>query len=99
MDKIHSIFNSQSAFIQHILVWIGLGLVIGVLAKLIMPGNENMGWIRTILLGIAGSFLGIMGAAYFFRLPNYSAFSWQGIVLGVIGAFVLVLFNRLVTKS
>lgn len=99
MDKINSIFNNQSAFIQQILVWIGLGLIIGVAAKLIMPGNENMGWIRTILVGIAGSFIGIMGARHFFNLPNYSAFSWQGIVLGVIGAFALVLFNRLVTKS
>jgi uncharacterized membrane protein YeaQ/YmgE (transglycosylase-associated protein family) len=40
------------------IIWtIVLGLVIGLIAKLIHPGKENMGIIMTILLGIAGSFL------------------------------------------
>jgi uncharacterized membrane protein YeaQ/YmgE (transglycosylase-associated protein family) len=44
-------------------IWtIVLGFVIGLIAKLIHPGKENMGIITTILLGIAGSFLaGIIG--------------------------------------
>lgn len=41
-----------------------LGFVIGLIAKLVHPGKENMGFIMTILLGIAGSFLaGIIGQA------------------------------------
>lgn len=99
MDTIREMFSNQSLFIQNILIWIGLGLVIGVAAKLLVPGNENMGWIRTIVLGIAGSFLGIMGANYFFHLGRYSAFSWQGLLLGVAGALILVVFNRMVTRS
>jgi uncharacterized membrane protein YeaQ/YmgE (transglycosylase-associated protein family) len=45
------------------IVWtIVLGFVVGVVAKLIHPGRENMGFIITVLLGIAGSFLaGIVG--------------------------------------
>lgn len=58
-----------------------------------------MGWLRTIVLGVAGSFIGIMGANYFFQLPKYSSFSWQGLLLGIAGAFILVVFNRVVTKS
>ena len=44
-------------------IWtIVLGFVIGILAKLIHPGKENMGIIMTILLGVAGSFLaGVVG--------------------------------------
>ena len=99
MEFVQKILQNHASYFHQILVWVGLGLVIGVSAKLILPGSENMGWIRTVVLGIAGSFLGIMGGQYFFKLPSYSAFSWQGILLGIGGAFVLVLFNRLVTKS
>jgi uncharacterized membrane protein YeaQ/YmgE (transglycosylase-associated protein family) len=41
-----------------LLSWIILGLVVGALAKWIMPGPDPGGWIITILLGIAGAFLG-----------------------------------------
>ena len=41
-----------------ILSWIVLGLVAGALAKWLMPGNDPGGWIVTILLGIAGAFVG-----------------------------------------
>lgn len=99
MEFINSLLNQQSALIHKILVWVGLGLIVGVSAKLLLPGSENMGWVRTVVLGVAGSFLGIMGGNYFFKLPTYSAFSWQGLLLGIAGAFVLVLFNRVVTKS
>jgi uncharacterized membrane protein YeaQ/YmgE (transglycosylase-associated protein family) len=41
-----------------ILSWILLGLIVGVLAKLIMPGKDPGGFVVTILLGIAGAFVG-----------------------------------------
>ena len=41
-----------------ILSWIVMGLIVGVLAKFIMPGNDPGGIIITILIGIAGSFVG-----------------------------------------
>jgi uncharacterized membrane protein YeaQ/YmgE (transglycosylase-associated protein family) len=46
------------------ILWtIVLGFVIGLIAKLIHPGKENMGFIMTVLLGITGSFLaGIIGS-------------------------------------
>ncbi|HUO84833.1 MAG TPA: GlsB/YeaQ/YmgE family stress response membrane protein, partial [Thermoanaerobaculia bacterium] len=41
-----------------IIGWIIFGLIVGAIAKLVMPGNDPGGWIVTILLGIAGSFVG-----------------------------------------
>jgi uncharacterized membrane protein YeaQ/YmgE (transglycosylase-associated protein family) len=77
-----------------ILWMIVIGLVVGVLAKLLMPGRDRLGIIVTILLGIGGSFL----AGYIGR-----AFGWyQGSVEGpgmfasILGAMLLLLLYRLV---
>ncbi len=69
-------------------VWtIVLGFVIGVIAKLIHPGKENMGFIMTILLGIAGSFLaGIIGQA----IGWYKAGEGAGFIASVIVAIILL---------
>lgn len=84
--------------IDGILSWIGFGLVVGVIAKILLPGSENMGWIRTIVVGIAGSFVGgFMGS--FFGMGSPAAWSISGVVTAVSGAVVLLLINRLVTRS
>ncbi|CAE79173.1 GlsB/YeaQ/YmgE family stress response membrane protein [Bdellovibrio bacteriovorus] len=80
-------------------LWSLLGLGVGVVAKIIIPGSENMGWIRTILLGLAGSFLGNFLTPRVFHWPKYNAFSWEGIAIGIGGAVILVLVNRVVTRS
>lgn len=86
-------------YLHQLLLWIGLGLGVGIAAKLLLPGSENMGWIRTIVLGLGGCFLGNVVAPKLFSWPSYATFSWQGIAIGVAGAVILVLVNRLVTKS
>lgn len=70
------------------IVWtIVLGLVIGVVAKLLHPGKENMGFIMTILLGIAGSFVaGVVGQF----LGWYTAGEGAGFIASVIAAIVLL---------
>ncbi len=70
------------------IVWtIILGLVIGVVAKLLHPGKENMGFIMTIVLGIAGSFLaGVVGQF----LGWYNAGEGAGFIASVIAAIVLL---------
>lgn len=82
-----------------LLLWSGLGLIIGVVAKIIIPGNEDIGWIRTILMGLAGSFLGNFVTPKLFNWPTYAPFSMQGIAIGIAGAILLVAANRVVTKS
>lgn len=70
------------------ILWtIVLGLVIGILAKLLYPGRENMGLITTALLGIAGSFLaGVIGQA----LGWYRAGEGAGFIASVVVAILLL---------
>ncbi|WP_415033505.1 GlsB/YeaQ/YmgE family stress response membrane protein [Azonexus sp.] len=80
------------------IIWtIVLGFVIGVIAKILHPGKENMGIIVTILLGIAGSFLaGIVGQF----LGWYQAGEGAGFIASVIMAIILlVIYGRLQQKS
>jgi len=70
------------------IVWtIVLGFVIGVIAKLLHPGKDNMGFIATILLGIGGSFLaGIIGQFFGW----YKAGEGAGFIASVIVAILLL---------
>ncbi|WP_211440645.1 GlsB/YeaQ/YmgE family stress response membrane protein [Collimonas humicola] len=72
---------------MEILGTIIVGFIVGVIAKLIHPGRENMGFIVTTLLGIAGSFLaGYVGQA----LGWYHAGQGAGFIGSIVGAFVLL---------
>jgi len=80
------------------IIWtIVLGLVIGLIAKLIHPGKENMGIIMTILLGIAGSLLaGIIGQS----IGWYKAGEGAGFIASVIVAIILlVIYGRIKGKT
>jgi uncharacterized membrane protein YeaQ/YmgE (transglycosylase-associated protein family) len=77
----------------NILVWCVYGLFVGSIAKTIVPGEENFGFIKTVALGVAGSY---MGGAIMYMLGQYSAVSPAGVVVGVVGAILaLVLYNKL----
>ena len=71
------------------IIWtIVLGFVIGVIAKLFHPGKDDMGFLMTIGLGIAGSFLaGIVGQ----YLGWYQAGEGAGFIMSVICAILLLL--------
>lgn len=94
---VQSILNHP--MVTQVALWTVLGLGVGVAAKLLIPGSEAMGWIRTILLGLAGSFIGNFLAPKLFHWPAYNSFSWQGIAIGIAGAAILVVVNRIVTRS
>lgn len=80
-------------FIMHILWTIVIGLVVGAIAKLLMPGKDPGGFIVTILLGIAGAFVGTW-IGRIFAGENYTA----GWIMSVVGAIVLLLVYRLFFK-
>jgi len=81
---------------MHFLWTLIIGLVIGAVAKLLMPGKDPGGFIITILLGIAGSFVAtFLGKA----LGLYGENSSAGFIMSVIGAMILLLIYRLVTKK
>lgn len=74
-----------------ILSWIVFGLVVGIIAKLLMPGRDPGGFIITMLLGIAGALLGgFAGRAMGFYGPNESA----GWLMSIAGAILLLVIYR-----
>jgi uncharacterized membrane protein YeaQ/YmgE (transglycosylase-associated protein family) len=76
-----------------ILGWILFGLVVGALAKLVMPGRDPGGIIVTIVLGIVGAVLGgFVGRALGFYGPDQAA----GFLMSFLGAIILLVIYRMV---
>ena len=69
-----------------------VGLIAGLLARAIMPGNDAMGWIPTVILGIVGSFVGGFLASVLLHegATDTSALHPTGVVGSVIGALVVL---------
>jgi len=77
--------------------WIVMGLVAGALAKWIMPGKDPGGIIVTILIGIAGAFVGgFIGTLV--GLGSVSGFDLVSMALAIGGALVLLYGYRLLNK-
>jgi uncharacterized membrane protein YeaQ/YmgE (transglycosylase-associated protein family) len=72
-----------------------IGLAIGAIAKFMTPGPDPGGWVATILLGIAGSWVGGFLAAQLGLGANMLA----GIIAAVLGAVLLLLVYRLVVRT
>jgi len=73
--------------------WIVFGLIVGVIAKLVMPGRDPGGMIVTVLLGIAGAMVGgFLGRA----MGLYGPQDVAGMVMSVVGAIVLLFLYRMV---
>jgi uncharacterized membrane protein YeaQ/YmgE (transglycosylase-associated protein family) len=82
-------------FTMAILSTILVGLIVGVIAKLLMPGKDPGGFIITILLGIAGAFIAsYLGQALGWYKPGQPA----GWIMSIIGAMILLLLYRLLFK-
>lgn len=78
-----------------VLGWIVFGLVVGIVAKLLMPGRDPGGIIVTMVLGIVGALLGgFLGRAMGLYGPNDAA----GFLMSLLGAVVLLGLYRLVAR-
>lgn len=76
-----------------ILLWIVFGLVVGIVAKLIMPGRDPGGIIVTVVLGVVGAMLGgWIGRAMGFYREGEAA----GFIMAVVGAVIVLALYRLV---
>ena len=65
------------------------GLFIGALARLIMPGKQNIGIIMTMLLGLAGSLIGSW-VVYALGYHNNHGFKWIPFFVGIVVAIILI---------
>ena len=78
-----------------VLGWIVFGLIVGIVAKVLMPGRDPGGIIITMLLGIAGAVLGgFLGRAMGLYGPNEAA----GFLMSLVGAVALLAVYRMVAR-
>lgn len=79
----------------HYLWMFVVGIVVGAIARFIMPGAEHMGLLMTGVIGIAGSFVGGFIARLFSKPADGALVHPAGLILSVIGALILLFaWNR-----
>lgn len=80
-----------------IFYWIIMGLVVGILAKVIMPGKDPGGAIVTILIGVAGAFVGgFVGQAL--GIGTVTGFNFMSLILATGGAVLLLFLYRMIKR-
>lgn len=80
-----------------ILSWIILGLIVGIIAKFFMPGKDPGGIFLTIILGIAGAFVGgFIGSAL--GLGSVSGFDIRSLLIAVGGSILILIIYRVIKK-
>jgi uncharacterized membrane protein YeaQ/YmgE (transglycosylase-associated protein family) len=73
-----------------IIAWIVLGLIVGAIAKAIVPGRDGGGFILTILLGIVGAFVGGIIGKYIFHTDLGGFFNLRTWLLAILGSVVVL---------
>lgn len=73
-----------------------IGLIVGLVARMLKPGDDNMGWIMTILLGIGGALVATYGGQ---ALGVYTAGQGSGFIGSTVGAIVLLVVVAMVRKK
>ncbi len=74
----------------HIIWSIVIGFVIGLIARAIMPGAQDLGFIATTLIGIGGSIVGGLIGRVFSKPAPGSPFHPAGIIMSIVGALILL---------
>lgn len=73
-----------------------IGLIVGLVARMLKPGDDDMGWIMTILLGIGGSLIATYGGQ---AMGLYTAGEGAGFIGSTVGAIVLLVVVGMVRKK
>jgi len=79
-----------------LILFLLMGLIAGFIARALMPGPDQMGWLGTMVLGVIGSFIGGTLAALLFG--GTLDFSAAGLVGSIIGAFIALFIWRTMNK-
>lgn len=89
-------FQQQFAqWANDILVWIGFGTLVGLLAKALMPGRDPGGAVATLCMGIGGTVIGCGLVSYFVEGQRVTPISPLGLAVATGGSFVILFFYRL----
>ena len=92
---LHCPAQEEGEGLMVILSWIVFGLVIGIIAKLLMPGKDPGGFIVTILLGVAGA---LVGGFIERAMGLYTAGQSAGWIMSILGAIILLALYRMVLR-
>ena len=76
-----------------------LGIVAGYIGRLLMPGRDKMGFIMTMLLGLAGSVLGFLVFTELLGIGDNEMFDLGGLIGAIIGVMVLLALYRVALKN
>ncbi len=87
-------FEQLAQFANVGLTWIGFGTVVGLAAKVVMPGRDPGGTVATILMGIAGTLIGCALLRFFYPDQVILPISLEGFAVGTGGAFILLVFYK-----
>ena len=80
-----------------LLVWVGFGTLVGLLAKAIMPGRDPGGAVATLMMGIGGSVIGCGTLMFFWEGHHVTPISPMGFLVATGGAFILLFFYRVLS--
>jgi uncharacterized membrane protein YeaQ/YmgE (transglycosylase-associated protein family) len=72
-----------------VISWLVFGLIVGAIARLLMPGRQQMSWIMTIALGVIGSFAGGALSALIFGSPQ-GFIQPSGWIMSIVGALIVL---------
>jgi uncharacterized membrane protein YeaQ/YmgE (transglycosylase-associated protein family) len=87
--------SANRELLVHIIWTILIGFIAGLIARAVLPGNNSMGFILTVILGIAGSLVATYAGQ---ALGLYAAGAGAGFIASVIGAALLLGVWHLVTR-
>lgn len=80
-----------------LLSWLIYGLIVGFLAKKLHPGEDPVGWIPTLFVGVVGSYVG--GFVYYLLSMNLDSFRPAGLLFSIIGGVVFLYIWRMYVKQ
>jgi uncharacterized membrane protein YeaQ/YmgE (transglycosylase-associated protein family) len=78
-----------------VLVWVGFGTLVGLLAKAIMPGRDPGGAVANLAMGIGGTVIGCGLVSYFMNGQRVTPISPLGLAVATGGSFIILFFYRL----
>jgi len=81
-------------WVNVVLIWVGFAMVAGLLARTLVPSSSSVGPIATLVIGMVGSVIGLVGLSYFLQGKSINPISPMGLFAASAGALVLLVMYR-----